>query len=72
MYTSDFLDMMAEFSFKSFINIFTRVQDIGNHSCLDHIFIKTTESKLNKINAGVIQTQITDHFTVITAVPMFN
>lgn len=54
--------MMAELRFKSFINIFTRVHGISNHSCLDHIFIKTNESKLNKINAGVIQTQITQIF----------
>lgn len=39
---------------------------------MDHIFIKTTQSKLNKINAGVIQTQKTDHFSVITAVPKSN
>lgn len=69
---NDFLDMMAESSFKSFINIFTRVNGIGSHSCLDHIFIKADESKLKKINAGVIQTQITDHFSVITSVPISN
>lgn len=62
---NDYLDMMAEFGFKSFINIFTRVQDIT-------IFIKTNESNLNKTNSGVIQTQITDHFSVITAIPMIN
>lgn len=42
-----------------------------NHSCLDHICIKTTESKMENINAGVIQTHITDHFYVFTTIPIF-
>lgn len=37
---NEYLDMMAEQGFKYFINIFTRSPAFGNHSCLDHIFIK--------------------------------
>lgn len=69
-----YLDIMARQVFKSkyFINIFTRIPAFGNHLYLDHIFIKTSEPKCNNINVGVIQTQITDYFSAITAIPMSN
>lgn len=50
--------MMAFYGFKSYINIFTRTPIIGNHSCLDNIFVRVTESKLNQIKGFDIQTQI--------------
>lgn len=36
---------------------------------MDHIFIKTQQSNLNLIESGVIQSHITDHFSIFAAVP---
>jgi len=38
---NDYLDILAEYGFKSFINTYTRIPLTGMNSCLDHIFIKT-------------------------------
>lgn len=38
--------MMAEQGYKSLINTFTRLPENGKHPCLDHIFIKTADSKI--------------------------
>lgn len=43
----DYLDILAEHGFKSFVNIFTRLPPNAVYSCLDHIFIKTTKSNLD-------------------------
>lgn len=64
--------MLAEHGFKSFVNIFTRLPPNAVNSCLDHIFIKTTQSNLDKFEAGVIQTHITDNFSVFTTVPWYS
>ncbi|XP_022163951.1 uncharacterized protein LOC111029296 [Myzus persicae] len=69
---NDYLDMLAEHGYKSYINIYTRLPLKGNYSCLDHIFIKTQQSNLNLIEAGVIQSHITDHFSIFAAVPISN
>lgn len=41
----------------------------GNYSCLDHIFIKSQQSNLNLIEAGVIQLHITDYFSIFATLP---
>lgn len=64
--------MLAEHDYKSYINIYTRLPLKGNYSFLDHIFIKTQQSNLNLIEAGVIQSHITDHFSIFAAVPISN
>jgi len=69
---NDYLDMLAEHDYKSYINIYTRLPLKGNYSCLDHIFIKTQQSNLNLIEAGVIQSHITDPFSIFAAVPISN
>jgi hypothetical protein len=57
---NDYLDTMAPYGFKSFVKIFTRIPAYGACSFLDHIFIKAPQKVLDNIEAGVIQTQITD------------
>ncbi|KAF0711370.1 otoferlin-like [Aphis craccivora] len=40
-----------------------------NHSCIDHIFIKNNK-QLKNFNAGVIQTNFSDHFSMILSMPV--
>lgn len=61
--------MIAQYGFKSFINISTRTPCYSMHSSLDHIFFKALFFVLKQIEAGVIQTEITDHFSTIVAIP---
>jgi len=67
---NDYLDLLAEYGYKSFVNIYTSIPLTGTNSSLDHIFIKTNNINSNNIVAGVIQTFITDHFSTFTAVPI--
>jgi len=66
---NDYLDRMAHYGFKSFINISTKTPCYGMHSCFEHIFFRTLFSILKQIEAGVIQTEITDNFSTIIAIP---
>lgn len=59
---NQYLDIMSENGFKSFINVHTRTPVGMKHACLDHIFFKNEKNLNLKTEAGVIQTNITDHF----------
>lgn len=62
----DYLNVMSEFGFISFINTYTR--EVGNSkSCLDHIFLKTLQN-MDSITGIVLKTTITDHYATILAI----
>lgn len=43
------------------------------HSCLDRVFIKSNNLNMfNKINAGVLLTDITDHCATIASIPILD
>jgi len=68
--------MLSESAFISFINVYTRLPEGFNHSCLDHIFINSNENVASKINAGVILTDcyngsdITVRFVFLFQIPL--
>lgn len=66
---NEYLDMLSMFNYKSFINIYTRTPTGFNHSCIDHIFINNNK-QLKNFNAGVIQTNFSDHFSMILSMPV--
>lgn len=66
---NEYLDTLFVHGFKYYINVFTRTPSNVKNSCLDHIFVKSN-NLINKFEAGVIQTSITDHFSTILAIPM--
>ncbi|KAL4131531.1 hypothetical protein QTP88_008826 [Uroleucon formosanum] len=65
---NEYLDIISEKGFRSLINVYTRTPIGQRHSCLDHIFIKSGNALNSKIEAGVIQTNITDHFSTVLAI----
>lgn len=69
---NDYLDMLAEHGFKSYINIYTRMPPKGKLLVLGSYFIKSQLSNLNLIEAGVIQSHITDHFSIFATLPIFS
>lgn len=69
---NEYLDTMLENGFKSFINVYIRTPAGMKHSCLDHIFFKNERNLNLKIEAGVIQTNITDHFSTIMTIEINN
>jgi len=69
VYNNKYLNMLSESVFISFINVYTRFPKGFNHSCLDHILIHSNENVANKINAGKILIDITDHYTVCVSIP---
>lgn len=66
----DYLDLLSETGFYSFINVFTRLPLGQQHSCLDHVFIKDNNNSLGNINAGVLLTDITDHCSIVVTIPI--
>jgi len=56
---------MSEKGFMTLINVYTRTPMGQIHACLDHLFIKTDNAMNSKIEAGVIGTNITDHFFTV-------
>jgi len=44
----------------------------SNYSCLERIFVRASKSNLKLIKTGVIQTQITDHFSTVIGIPKSN
>ncbi|KAE9523752.1 hypothetical protein AGLY_015812 [Aphis glycines] len=62
---NEYLDTISEKGFRSPINVYTRTPICQRHSCLDHIFIKSGNTLNSKIKAGIIQTNITDHFSTV-------
>lgn len=70
---NDYLDFLSVNGFCSYINVFTRMPKGQQHSCLDHIFIKSNNLNMcNKINAGVLLTYITDHYATILSIPILD
>lgn len=70
---NEYLDLLSTFGFASFINLFTRLPNGQQHSCLDHIFIKGNNTQtFNEINAGVFLTDITDHCSAVMLIPLFD
>jgi len=65
-----YLNLLSEYQYVSFINVYTRLPIGFNHACLDHIFINGNDYLMTKINAGVILTDITDHCTICTSIPI--
>jgi len=66
---NEYLDKLSMFNYKSFINIYTRTPTGFNHSCIDHIFVKNNK-EIKNFNAGVIQTNCSDHFSTILSIPV--
>jgi hypothetical protein len=69
---NEYLDLLSEYGFASFININTRLPICRNHSCIDHIFTKSNDHLISTVNAGVLQTDITDHFSTGCCIPINN
>jgi len=68
---NDYLDFLSVNGLNSFINVYTRMPKGQQHSCLDHVFIKSNNLNMyNKINAGVLLTEITDHCATILSIPI--
>lgn len=67
---NDYLNLLSENGFVSFINLYTRLPNGQKHSCLDHIFVHNEEHLITQINAGILQTDITDHFTTCVSIPI--
>lgn len=55
-----YLNLMSEHAFLSYINDFTRIEN-NSKSCIDHIFIKTDISPQN-ILPIILHSKISDHF----------
>lgn len=63
---NEYLDILSEHGFRSFINVYTKISIGIRPSCLEHIFIKNLQRFNFRIEAGVvIQTSISDHFSTI-------
>jgi len=70
---NDYLNLLSENSFTSFINSYTRLPKLQNHSYLDHIlFVHNNENIITLINAGILQTDITDHYAICISLPINN
>lgn len=63
-----YLDLLSKTGFASLINIYSRVPVGFNHSCLDHIFIHSYDHLIKMINAGVLQTDITDNYSTCVSI----
>lgn len=61
----DYLDLLSESGFCSYINVLTRLSVGQQHSCFDHAFIGDNNNSLGDINTGVLLTDITDLCTIV-------
>lgn len=57
----DYLNLMQEYGFKSYINHYTRVTE-KSKSCIDHFFVRTTLN--NDILPVISKSKITDHYPI--------
>lgn len=62
-HVQDYLNILGEYGFSSYINSFTRIQN-EQKSIIDHIFIKNNENNINFMPI-IFQNLITDHYPVI-------
>jgi len=51
---NEYLDLLSENGFVSFINIYTRLPINRKHWYIDHIFIKSYKHLINIVNSGVL------------------
>jgi len=69
---NNYLDLLSSNGFSSLINVYTRIPaGISKNSCIDHIFVKSNKKKkcLDNIEAGVLQTVFSDHYSTIISIP---
>lgn len=52
--------------------MFTKTPQGNKHSCLDHIFVKINNNLNGKIEAGVLQTNSTDHYSTLIGIQINN
>lgn len=63
-FTEDYLNILHEQEYTSFINDYTRV-DKDIKTCIDHVFIKQSSNCSNVITPIIIQNKITDHYPIM-------
>lgn len=70
----DYLELLSVNGFCSNINIFTRLSKNQQQLCSDrNVFIKINNNNnntFNNVNAGVLLTDITDHFATVVSIPI--
>lgn len=66
--TQNYLDILSGHGLVSVINNPTRLQINKQHSCLDHIFINARDFNYDTIIPLVVETDITDHCTVLAQI----
>jgi len=69
---NNYLDLLSSHGFRSLINVYTRTPaGISKNSCIDHIFTKLNKNKkcIDNFEAGVLQTDFSDHYTTILSIP---
>jgi len=64
---SEFIDMCQALSFLPLISVPTHVTP-GHSSCLDHIW----SNQLYEVQSGVFRVDITDHYPIFLAIPIFS
>lgn len=69
---NDYPNLLSQNGFSSFINLYTRLPSGQKHACLDHIFVHNEEHLITQINAGILQTDTTDHFTFCVSIGTYN
>jgi len=67
---NDYLNLLLENVFASFINLYTRLPNWQKHACLDYIFVHNEKHLITQINAGIIQIDLTDHFITCISIPI--
>ena len=63
-FAQDYLNILCKHNFVSYINSNTRVQG-SSSSCIDHIFLKTSVTSGTATEAGILRSDITDHYSII-------
>jgi len=69
---NNYLDLLSSNGISSLTNVFTRTPaGISKSFCIDHIFVKSNKNKksLYNIEAGVLQTVFSDHYSTIISIP---
>ena len=62
-YSADYLNILHEYGYISYINKPTRI-DGATNTCIDHIFLKDKYEVHKKNNGLIYEYQITDHFPI--------
>jgi hypothetical protein len=69
---NEYLDMLSGYGFRLFkcINAYTRIHIGCSHSY--HTLVKYNNNVNNIIEAGIIQTNISDHYFIILSIDIFS